>query len=68
MTYEITVKVTDGEKTIEIPWEDVKNDFIDFVLEKGDPEIHESFAKVFAVVESRIRCVFLDRYMEYLIQ
>ena len=68
MKYEITVKVTDGEKTIEIPWEDIKNDYIDFVLKKADPAIHEAFTKAFAIVTSRIRCVFIDRYKKYLIQ
>lgn len=68
MDYEITVRVSDGEKTIEIPWQDVEDDFASFVLEKADPEIRVSFIKAFRLVTSRIHCVFLDRYKKLLIQ
>ena len=68
MDYEVTVKVTDGEKTIEIPWDDIKDDYIDFILEKASPEDQLVLSLAFRMVTSRIRCVFFDRYKKYLIQ
>jgi len=68
MDYVITVRVAGDEKVIEIPWEDLKVDFIAFILERTDSEDQETFRKVFNIVESRIRNVFLDRYKESLIQ
>lgn len=68
MKCEITVKVSNGEKAIDIPWEDIKNDYTDFVLAKADPKIQESLTKALKLMESRIRCVFLDRCKKYLIQ
>ena len=68
MDYVITVRVSDGEKTIEIPWEDIVKDFIDFVYRTADLPRRRAFLTALRIVTSRIRCVFLDRYKKYLIQ
>jgi len=68
MNYEITVRVTDGEKTIDIPWEDIEKDYREFVTKTASSITLPSFLSSFKIVESRIRCVFLDRYKKYLIQ
>jgi len=68
MDYEITVRVSAEDKVIEIPWEDIEKDFEEFISEKADPTTRRANLTVFRVIESRIRCVFLDRYKKYLIQ
>lgn len=68
MNYDITVRVQADEKVIDIPWEDIKEDYKDFVKAKAELGIHKSLQSALMIVESRIRNVFLDRYKKYLIQ
>ena len=69
MKCEITVRVAAEEKVIDIPWEDIKNDYVDFILStENDPVLYASLALALKLIESRIRCAFLDRYKKYLIQ
>ena len=68
MDYEITVRVSAEEKVFDIPWEDIKNDFVDFILKHVPPEDQLLFTKAFNIVESRMRCVFLDLCKKSLIQ
>ena len=68
MDYEITVRVSAGEKVIEIPWEDIKEDYNTFVKAKADLGAYKSLQSALVIIESRVRNVFLDRYKKYLIQ
>jgi len=68
MNYTVTVRVTEDENVIDIPWEDIEKDFIEFIKSKADPSIRKFNLTVLKVVKSRIHCVFLDRCKKYLIQ
>lgn len=66
MKPEITIKVTDGEKTIEFPWELLKENYKNFMVEQSHyTKLEETILRI---VESRIRCVFFDIYQKHLIQ
>lgn len=68
MKYEITVRVAAEEKVIDIPWDDIKNDFVGFAGGIPDATLRRAFLSAFRIVTSRIRCVFLDRCKKSLIQ
>jgi len=68
MDYTIVVRVSAEEKVIEIPWEDIKEDYNKFVRAKAALGTHKSLQSALVIIESRIRNVFLDRYKKYLIQ
>ena len=71
MDYKITVRVEALEKVIDIDWKDIEHDltmFIRKLIEPEEREERESYMRVFRVVTSRIKNVFLDRCKNSLIQ
>lgn len=68
MEYDITVRVKAEEKVIDIPWDDIEKDYREFITKTASSITRPSFLSGFKIVESRIRCVFLDRYKRSLIQ
>jgi hypothetical protein len=68
MDYKITVRVEALEKVIDIPWTDVEKDYLEFISKTATSVTRPSFLSSFKIVESRIRCVFLDRCKKSLVQ
>ena len=68
MKYHITVRVAAEEKVIDIPWEDIEKDYLQFILTKADFRVHKSLKSSLRLVTSRIKNVFLDRCTKSLIQ